>query len=141
MSGGYHPDDQPHTLVLNDGSPVRIGRSGLSLRIFQKYSITRSSAKARRFRISTRSYAYTIYRHDTEIIGYHYHPDSGVDFCHLHLRSVSDLAKIHLPTGRIAIEQVIAMLIRDFRVRPRRDDYDGVLQDGLAKFRSWRTWS
>ena len=77
---------------------------------------------------------------DGEVVSFHYHPDSGIDFCHLHFRQIPEYSKVHFPTGRVAIEEVVALAIRDFGVKPCRKDFEAVVLDGLEKFRAWRTW-
>lgn len=50
------------------------------------------------------------------------------------------LAAANFPTGRIAIEDVIRVLIRDFRVAASRDDWPEVLNEAQEPFNTWRTW-
>jgi hypothetical protein len=41
----------------------------------------------------------------------------------------------------VAVEEVVALVIRDLGVKPRLRDYKTILTEGLEKFRDWRTWS
>lgn len=70
----------------------------------------------------------------TEIITYHWHPGerSPMTFPHLHLEagarvSRDDLQKAHIPTGLIELEDVLWLAIREFWVKPRREDWAMIL--------------
>jgi hypothetical protein len=51
-----------------------------------------------------------------------------------------ELQKAHLPTGRIAVEEFLRLLIETFAVRPRRVDWNRILRETQAEFEKWRTW-
>ena len=127
-------------MVLNDGAPVVMGRSGYRLTLHQTYDIVEAGTGRDRYKVSTRGYIYEVHDKKGEVVSFHYHPESGIDFCHLHLRGVPQFRGVHFPTGRVAIEEVVLMLIRDFDVRPRRLDYGEVIERNLEIFRRWRTW-
>jgi hypothetical protein len=38
-----------------------------------------------------------------------------------------ELQKAHIPTGRVELEDVLLLAIREFGVRPRRDDWEEIL--------------
>ncbi|SPF43243.1 hypothetical protein SBA4_3010004 [Candidatus Sulfopaludibacter sp. SbA4] len=66
------------------------------------------------------------------IIAYHWHPHGNVAFPHLHIGSGArvgrvDLRNAHIPTGRIAMENLLRMVITEFGVAPRRGDWPDVL--------------
>lgn len=85
----------------------------------------------------------------SEVVLFHWHPRStGLrQDPHLHLGSSQLTAtsvvtrKTHVPSGRIAFESVIELLIAEFNVVPQRPDWAEVLQESLARFTRWRTWS
>jgi hypothetical protein len=63
---------------------------------------------------------------------------------HLHAYGARDmltLHKLHLPTGRVALEAVVRFLILDLDVVPRRDDWRSVLDRHEEQFRQARTWA
>jgi hypothetical protein len=74
-----------------------------------------------------------------EIIAFHRHPiqDGAAATPHVHIGPAAtgrDAAflpgrfhKTHIPTGNIALEDVIRMLITEFGVEPRRADWESVL--------------
>lgn len=49
--------------------------------------------------------------------------------------------KTHVPTGRVALEAVLELLIRDFGVVPLRTDWEASLAEGRRMFEQWQTWS
>ena len=97
--------------------------------------------------MATAAYYYTLgVESGPENLGYHWHPFSGVRFPHLHLSAGSgvdrdELHKAHLPTGRIALEQVVRLAIAEFAVEPLRPDWDEVLTEAQQRFEEHRTWS
>jgi hypothetical protein len=69
---------------------------------------------------------------------------SPVDFPHLHLGPgagdlISEFDKTHLPTGRIAFEEIVRLAM-EMGAKPLRDDFDDVLTKNFAIFRKYRTW-
>jgi len=75
-----------------------------------------------------------------EILAYHWHPDGAtwMRAPHVHLSSripsipisggdAVSLADMHLPTGFVAVSDIVRLLITDFRVVPRREDWEIVL--------------
>jgi hypothetical protein len=46
----------------------------------------------------------------------------------------------HVPTGRIALEELLRMAIAEFGARPRRKDWEQVLERTQAGYEDWRTW-
>ena len=101
-----------------------------------------------------------------EILAYHWHPDVRLDdgtpiaYPHLHVNRGAvrldiadgvriepnrnllrpDLALAHLPTRRIALEDVIRLAIEQFAVAPLRADWDATLRASREAFRHARTW-
>jgi hypothetical protein len=55
-------------------------------------------------------------------------------------RLLDEVKECHLPTGRIAFEQFIRLIILEFGVTPRRGDWETVLDDAQAAFEAYRTW-
>ena len=90
------------------------------------------------------SYEYRLLDPDQrEIIAFHWHPTglSNVTDPHLHLSSQLKpiemgrsqeplaLADMHIPTGFVTLEDVVRLLITEFGISPRRDDWDRLLRD------------
>ena len=82
-----------------------------------------------------------------EVLGYHWHPQerNAVTYPHLHLYHGAgtlqhNLLKAHLPTARIAIEDVVRCVITQLGVVPFKADWETILAETQASFQQWRTW-
>lgn len=93
------------------------------------------------------SYEYRLLdREEREILAFHWHPIglSDVTDPHLHLSSRMNpiemgrdqeplpLADMHIPTGFVALEDVVRLLISEFGIRPRSADWDSMLRENRA---------
>ena len=148
-----------HAVTFQHGLEVTLRRSdhrsSLLLAVTQGYRILRNSEVGEQpdFRLTITLYYYTIMSIDgREIVSFQWHPNSGgVDSPHLHIGSLMidtnrhDLgrrfSRLHLPTSRVSIEQVIEALITQFDLTPMRADWRSVLDEGLGAFTQSRTWA
>ncbi len=139
-----------HALTLNRGSAVPLrGRRDLTLNIRQGYRIEEAEGELGPYEVSTAAYAYIIGdAEEREILTYHWHPEgpSHITEPHLHLGPAAEigceeLVKAHIPVGRITIEDVIGLLLRDFGVKPLREDWEDVLAETQGKYENYRTTS
>lgn len=71
---------------------------------------------------------------DRELLAYQWHPQgrSAVTWPHVHLGPATGdlwrpMSRAHLPAGRIAVQDVLRLAIRDFGVPPRRANWEAVL--------------
>ena len=150
--GGYMPRDTPHHLVLGNGTPVPLkGPHKLSFSLSMRYRIVKASGERGPWKVSVTTYLYILHRDvdhgQHELLGYHWHPDveGETKAPHLHIEAGADahwppLAKAHLPTERVALEDVLRLAVRDFSVEPRRDDWSAILSATQQKYEAWRTW-
>jgi hypothetical protein len=152
----------PHTISLSDdGLPLLLdGTAQIALTVNHHYRIVHDSARGE-WHVQTAAYYYAIdAQGGGEILSYHWHPGVGIDFPHVHVSSSAvnpdvisaakwapganalraDLAKAHLPTGRIALEDVISLLIEQFDV-PGRGHWKDTLRASRAEFEQNRRWS
>jgi hypothetical protein len=94
--------------------------------------------------IRTTRYEYQVLRSGKPLIEFHYHPGSKVKYCHVHVRPAGHegqvLRKVHIPTGRVALEDVLTMLIEDFGVKAKRGA-SAVLAANRAKFEDAQSWT
>ena len=81
-------------------------------------------------------------RQEREILAFHWHPTgvSPVIRPHLHLSGrlppldlgsgapPAVLGGMHIPTGSVALADVVWLLISEFGVEPRRDDWERVIE-------------
>jgi hypothetical protein len=101
------------------------------------------------WRVTTAGYKYTIETEDAEeILGYHWHPDSPSPFKypHLHLGKGAQIgrrelegAKLHLPTGRVSMEDFIRLVVEVFNARAR-EDWRDVLSRTARRFWDFASW-
>lgn len=120
------------------GTPFAIGRD-LRLSVLHWATVSRSTSRS-----STSGYEYQIFDGAKPMLEFHYHPGTVVSYCHVHVQhdppGWSDFHKVHVPTGRVAFEDVIEMLINDFGVRAKRGA-QAVLDESRRKFESSLAWS
>lgn len=84
-----------------------------------------------------------------EVLSWHWHPLVTQDrpTPHMHVWGtqaglVASLSKLHVPSGRVAFEEVVRFLFTDLDVTPARpDDWDEKLTDSYDRFVAHRTWS
>jgi hypothetical protein len=138
VSRGYFPRDEPHGAELSQNPAVlrTSGPNSIYLFVTTSYVIEHTDGREPwRVRIAGHTFALddSSYR---EILAYHWHPlgVSAVTTPHLHLGPGAllgrdDLMMAHLPTGAVALADVVRLAIMDFGVVPRRDDWAKVLQE------------
>lgn len=100
------------------------------------------------YKVETADYLYSLADTDQrEIIAYHWHPHEEGPHHTPHMRlgygarvQFEGLSDINLPSGRVALEQIIRLAI-ELGAKPQRDDWDALLQKGQTAFEQWRTWA
>jgi hypothetical protein len=124
------------------------GRSDLYLSLTQQHKIIKSPENGP-YRVKTLYYSYAVETEDAqEIVGYHWHPHgvSPVKFPHLHLGPAAMIGreelsrKAHFPTGRIAFEDVVELLITTFGAEPDRPLWQELIERTRSLFSKYRTW-
>ena len=133
---GYDPGG-PYALFLNDGIPAELRGTDLSLTVAMQYRVGRGDGERGPWRVAPAAYEYALRtRQDREVLAYHWHPETREDgrpvrFPHLHVRCGDDvgrrLRKAHLPTGRVALEDVLRLLVAGLGARPLRPDWSATL--------------
>ena len=102
--------------------------------------------------VSTKGYIYSVLDAEKkDLIGFHYHPeldDDPVMHPHIHVYADADerfadfnLHKRHIPSGRVALEDVIEWLIIELEVKALRSDWRQILQATRKQFKRICTWS
>ena len=92
-------------------------------------------------KVVTAEYIYTLAEDaelQREIMSWQWHP--GWPDPHLHTRVNR---KLHIPTGRVAFEQVLSFTLTDLGIEPAkpRDEAMAILDESLRRFRAFRSWS
>jgi hypothetical protein len=154
VRGGYHVAIPPHALLFQN-NPVVLGQDKrFALKLIQQYRIVEDEEPGRGpWKVSTVAYYYTLETPETsaapsqEVLGYHWHPQerNAVTYPHLHLYQGAgtlrhNLIKAHLPTARVAVEDVLRCVITQLGVVPLRDDWEAILTETQSAFQQWRTW-
>jgi hypothetical protein len=135
ISSGLHlPAVQPRAVVLSDGDAVALrGNAGLTLSVAEHFSLAQVTDGW-----STVRTAYFIelgQRGGDELLAFHWHPvgASRVRTPHLHVGAEVRigsrwLPKVHVPTGAVALQDVLTLCIEELEVEPIRDDWRVVLE-------------
>jgi hypothetical protein len=113
----------------------------LKLRLIMQYRIVEKSPE--QWGASTTAYYYTIDDNRGEIIAWHWHPNTGFPYPHLHMGSRATPRQVHTPTSRVSIEAVIRYLIDELGVAPlreHREDWREMLAEVEQAFIDNRTW-
>ncbi len=141
VAGGYHPGPFPYSLLLNNGRPVGLGgASRLGLQLQQNYVIDPPPTRGGLWTVKVIAYAYTLLDvEQREVLSYHWHPigNSRVMTPHLHLEQGAmvgrpEVRDAHLPTGPVAIEAFLRLLVQDLSVAPERQDWQAILADEIV---------
>jgi hypothetical protein len=114
------------------------------------YDVLSDQDSTRSYWVQATSYRYQLLDgEEREILAYHWHPVglSSITYPHVHLsgrlapldtgRGAEPVALggMHLPTGLVTLADIVRLLITEFGVEPRRDDWATVLaahQDPFA---------
>jgi hypothetical protein len=138
---------RPTRLAHNPESSVKLAAPLFLL--FQIYIEVPKSSDG--FRVTTNGYSYAV---SVTIDGrlrnvlswqWHQHGVSPVTYPHLHVKAHHDVwgksfPKLHIPTSRVLIEDVIQFLIDDCGVLARRRDWREILDANRALHRERRSW-
>lgn len=116
----------------NDAVALR-GDGRLTLAVSEHYFIVDRPHAG--WQVDRAAYFYAVGRLDTgELLAYHWHPrgKSPVIEPHLHVRAHIQigerwLGKVHLPTGSIALEDIVTLAIQELGAEPLRDDWAALL--------------
>lgn len=138
--------DKLESLAINRGSPSRLRGRRLYLTVKMLYRVTEADGERGPWKVSTAAYFYALHdERQREIIAFHWHPETeNQKEPHLHVYPASNimtlLAKVHLPTGRITLEQFLRFLIIELDVKPLRNDWERVLAGTERRHLQYRTW-
>jgi hypothetical protein len=140
---GHRPETSPLTLLLAGGRAVALAGGvfplGLDVRQFYQLVENPSAPRRRRWRVELVGYRYalTARRTEQEVLAFHWHPHvTDKAFPHVYLEAglglPRDLIGIHVPTGEIALEDVIRLAIEELGVRPRLSRWRSILDQTRA---------
>jgi hypothetical protein len=82
-------------------------------------------------RVQPLSYVYTVFdAREQRVLGWHYHPEGrageSISIPHLHIYVESQvggrvLSKLHIPTGYVGPDEIVAFLIEEMGIEPREE--------------------
>lgn len=144
------PTRELEEFALEPWGDIQLRRDGddpLWLKLGQVFHFEEDERHPGEWKVKTDGYAYTVTLDEDlsqELLSWHWHPSSRPD-PHLHVGrrhpEFPPFGKVHVPTGRVALERVVFFLIEELRVVPLRADWRQVLEDTLRRFEHWRTWA
>ena len=147
--GGSYVLNGEVSLVVNYARPVRLAGTGLQLKVEQTCRIIEADEGG--YRLTTTLYAYTLLEAvdpPRPILAYHWHPQQKPRHPHLHIyaaqhAAVPRLPRAHLPTARVALEDVLYLTLDEFGATAVQPNWRGTLKetrDRFVRHRSWGTW-
>ncbi len=138
VSGGYSAAGNPHILTLGADPVLLPPRGKIRLSVEQHYEIVRATGVRGPWKIHTLTYVYGLYNIQQPLVSYHWHPStSDIRFPHLHHPASP---RVHFPTRRVALEEVIRLAIREFGVEPLKKTWHRILRETQGNFETWQTW-
>jgi hypothetical protein len=139
-------DNQAATLARGELTTLK-GDPPLGLLIGFQYRVVQTEDPERGpWKVSIVRYAHSLStKEGKEILAFHWHPGSGPDWPHVHVGTIALkkrgtlTRKSHVPTGRVAVEQVLRLAIEDLGVGAA-DDWPQVFEESQSQFEEYRTW-
>jgi hypothetical protein len=147
---GTDPSFGPHSLSIAQVTPPRLrcSQREIYLAVVHQYRIIEDDPTTRGpWRVQSVGYSYILHGEGgKELFAYQWHPGgpSPITSPHVHIGTglgLTDLSvpKLHVPTARVSLEQVIRLAI-ELGAEPIRDDWDEVLRASEDAFIEWRSW-
>ncbi len=129
-----------HVLTLS--KPATLAATNYTLDVSQNYVIIPYKTGKERYRVNTRAYSYVVEdRQGHEVLAYQWHPkgQSQITEPHLHVHC-EPLESTHLPTGRIALEDLLVYLIDEMGAKPAHHGWRDVLKKTREAFKRNKSW-
>lgn len=155
VSPGGYTTGKVHSLAFAGAEIATIrtadgGRIGLDLGMQYEVVALPDDPVRGPYKVSTRKYMYTVKSPpDGEVLAWHWHPSTSGNaghepHVHVGTRELGPESllkkKMHIPTGRVSIEEVIRFCITELGGVPQRQDWLSVLADSEDLFNMFRTW-
>ncbi len=139
--GDFRPERGPYTAGFILGRVPLRGPLSLGLFVNVGYQPVERGTGRDRWNVEVLQYVYDVLGTDGQKrLTFHWHPQgiSDVTWPHLHvyavMADVDSLHRKHLPTGFVAVAGLVRTLIRDFAVRPLRDDWQSIIDFSSRSF-------
>jgi hypothetical protein len=149
ITGATERDPDVHYLTTSE-DPIRVptdaGGGYVYLSASQNFRYDRHGRFPGEWKVTTLGYVYRVAlgpSQDDSIVAWHWHPSTKAE-CHVHSFSShgllpGGLGELHLPTGRVSIEQILRFLILDLGVRARVG-WEQAIGESEARFNEYKSW-
>lgn len=146
------PGSTINGLTFGGAADVELrGQTRYLFSMVQQFRVIRAEGELGPYKVSTILYNYRLQAEDgPEVVAFHWHPTPDADWPHRHphlhigrgLGSglATRATRYHFPTGRVCLEQVLRFAIKDLLVRPIKDNWEQILDQGQQTHEEWRTW-
>lgn len=128
---------------------LRTGDGGtLFLRSTIRFEYVAHPVREGERKVSTLYYAHSLATDERlrdELFSWQWHPlETEPSYPHMHVTGGKvqsyALHELHIPTGRVFLESVVAFLIADLGVVPKREEWQAVLTENLARVSRFASW-
>lgn len=150
----HPPLDAVQTATLERGEGMRVAATGpyshLRLLVVLEFKVIRCEEDEVRgpYRCTSVGYIFELQdASNTEIVSYHWHPThraSPVTKPHAHVgdKYVEQMARLHIPTPRVTVEEFVEVCIDQFgaATRMEEDAWRERLGESLDRHRQYREW-
>lgn len=140
--GGRFPGPGKIGLInLNGGEEtVLFGDSRVRITFAKQFRIDEADGKSGPWKVFTTNYIYNLIEHDgSAIVKYHWHPDDDAPK-HPHLHVPGDRSKLHHPTGRVLIEDVLQFATELGAVPRDPGKWETIYERNLENFAKSASW-
>lgn len=139
-------DDGLKQVVLQQPAVLETTNDGrYHLDILHTFSVIDADPPDNGRRVTSQEYIYDL-RNDADdatLLSYHWHPRGSSPVTHHHLHVNVDgaligsrpLDRVHLPTARVALEDLLLFSILDLGVQPRNTEWQEILEGNRSAFR------
>jgi hypothetical protein len=130
-------------------NPARLNRSPYGLFLIQKIKVIPDDKQEGCWRVKTLAYEYNIERWDDhqEIVCFHWEgAESANPNPHIHIgfaatdESLPIGPKHHIPSGRVAIEDVVRFAIEEVGVQPVKGTWHSIVESAKGLFAKHKNW-
>jgi len=101
------------------------------------------NAKEKYFKVKTQKYTYAIETHHDkqEVVAFHWNPaHPKVHYAHTHVDLQRIQKRVHVPTGRVPIEDVVFFAIQELGVEPLQRSWKDIILEAREAFMKHKTW-
>jgi hypothetical protein len=143
----YKPDNEG-VLQFNDADDVRLnGQGRVCLYVSLRYRIVKLEDPPdprEPWKTTTTGWAHHLGRIQrgkvVPIAQFHWHPQDTPDKPYPHVHVPADADRLHIPTGRVLVEDVLKLAIESGATPRDQAKWDDILQTNVENFAKGATW-